>query len=528
MIKHLALAALLLPLECLGKNVADNSIYKLDFIVHRGNSPQDRGIGRKAVLRKRDFTMEIENEQTYYQAELEIGSQKDVNQVLVDTGSSDLWVISADTNCEISLNSKRDLDNSHKGYRRGVIIHNRDELEGGESNDVDLVDEYLQHKVHHSGIGQEGPAATGTCTALGSFSTSDSDTFHRNDSAPAFLIQYADNSGASGVWGYDTVRVGNISVSDFSFAVANVTSSDIGVLGIGLPYGEVTFALNYGGSKLYTYENFPMKLKSEGYIDKVAFSIYLNDTNSNTGSVLFGAVDHAKYTGDLETVPMVNTYQNYPGPPNIQVVLDSVSFNASGKVTTMTDASNYTILDTGSTLSYFPDDVLASIASQLGGTMTPYLYYLVPCPSGLDNYIIFNFSGKEILVPYESMLVSGQTSKECYLGIIPSDQMLLGDNFLRNAYIVMDYEDLEVSFAQAKYTDDEDIEAISSSVPNAARASDYSSTSLAPGSTDDSSISYLTGSSSSSSSKKSSGAHSVYANVYVIGFITFIGLVLVV
>lgn len=40
-------------------------------------------------------------------ASLKIGSNEDVNEVLVDTGSSDLWVMSHDLNCVPVLNTKR-------------------------------------------------------------------------------------------------------------------------------------------------------------------------------------------------------------------------------------------------------------------------------------------------------------------------------------------------------------------------------------------------------------------------------------
>lgn len=78
-----------------------------------------------------------------------------------------------------------------------------------------------------------------TCTSYGTFNTENSDSFVQNDT-DTFVIGYADGTFASGIWGHDTVRIGNLSVEDLSFAVANESSSDIGVLGIGLPGLEVT------------------------------------------------------------------------------------------------------------------------------------------------------------------------------------------------------------------------------------------------------------------------------------------------
>lgn len=504
---YLLLVTLILPLKSWSENV-DNSIYKLDFSVHRGNSLKDRGVGRKAGLRKREFTMEIENKQTYYQVDLEIGSERNVNQVLVDTGSSDLWVISADVVCKTTtLNSRQDLNlPEFNGKHVNYGNRNKFEFNNNSSNKSNIL-----KGTHHKPV--NGQNSGGTCTSSGSFSTSQSNSFRRNSTAPSFSIQYADGSDASGIWGHDTVRVGNISVPNLSFAIANETSSDFGVFGIGLHSGEVTYSLNSGGN--YIYENFPEKLKTDGYINKVAFSIYLGNINSDTGNILFGAVDHAKYSGELQTVRMVNSYLSwgYPEPPNIEVVLSSVSFNSSGKSTIVTDTGRNAILDTGSTLSYFTRGLLSSFASHLGAKATSFGYQ-VPCPSGLSNYVDFNFNGKVILVPYESLIINeGYT---CFLGILESNSVLLGDNFLRHSYIVMDYEELEVSLAQARHTDEEEIDIISSTIPNATRAPGYSST-LNSGESTGTSISYETGDRYSDSRSKESSASLFYPKASFMG-----------
>lgn len=40
-------------------------------------------------------------------------------------------------------------------------------------------------------------------------------------------------------------------------------------------------------------------------IAKAAYSLYLDSSSSSEGSILFGGIDHAKYTGDLTTIDIV-------------------------------------------------------------------------------------------------------------------------------------------------------------------------------------------------------------------------------
>ena len=96
---------------------------------------------------------------------------------------------------------------------------------------------------------------------------------------------------------------GGLDLSGLSFAVANKSNSTVGVLGIGLPMLEVTYSgkVAVADKRSYQYDNFPLFLKRSGAIDATAYSLFLNDETQTSGSVLFGAVDHSKYLGQLYT-----------------------------------------------------------------------------------------------------------------------------------------------------------------------------------------------------------------------------------
>lgn len=81
--------------------------FKINFKVLTGNDRRDLSFSDKTTyIMKRDSSeMELQNRQTFYLANIKIGSNEDEVGVLVDTGSSDLWVMSHDLNCKRSSSS---------------------------------------------------------------------------------------------------------------------------------------------------------------------------------------------------------------------------------------------------------------------------------------------------------------------------------------------------------------------------------------------------------------------------------------
>ena len=617
----------------------NNGFVKLDFNVRRGSSRSDVSPTQDSLPRlvKRadpdgSFEMELSNQQTFYMAELKIGSNQDKNQVLVDTGSSDLWVMSHDLNCISSLSSssskkkkkkkkKRDAKNVFNlgtgiklsledeeeeeaanqvqkrqpknvfNFGTGVKLPSEDELDEVQKRAEENENEKEKEKdqvvattikkksttptkvvkdsngeyyttIYYTGTaipssyasllpdgggggsggsggsggiggGSGGSGGSGsssssssgssggsggsnTCTSYGSFNTENSDTWIQNNT-DAFLIQYADGTHALGVWGMDTVEIGDVSVNNVSFAVANETSSDVGVFGLGLPMLETT--TQYG----YTYENFPIKLKNAGVIDRVVFSLYLAQQSDSTGSVLFGAVDHAKYEGSLVSLPMLRTYQQISVPVRFEVELQGISFNSSGDSTSILDESIGVVLDSGSTLSYIRSSEIESIAKQLSGRYSSSSgVYIVSCDYlNSDNTLDLDFGNVTIRVPISDLVLQA-TRSQCYLGLFEqsssSSYILFGDNILRSAYIVYDLENYEISLAQAYYTNSEDVEVITSNIPlsggHNSSSSSGSSSSSSSGSSSDSSSSNKKNISSSSRASVSGMAMGLLAALF--------------
>lgn len=456
-----------------GKRVADVSLFK------RANGFED---------------VQITNQNSFYSVTLEVGSPAQKVVVLVDTGSSDLWVTgSTNPYCvgsSSSLLRRRDVeeDKTTSTLQPGVTaaatlvsdIHDDglwDWLTGGGRATTRTATQAAQPVATGS-----TPRATIDCSRYGTFDVSKSSSWTSNNTG--FMIQYGDTTFASGVWGQDQLHLSDLNVTGLSFAVANRTNSTVGVLGIGLPALEVTYSgrNSASGVKPYQYANFPMVLVNSGAIKKNAYSLFLNNASAEYGSVLFGAVDHSKYSGPLVTVPMVNTYaaQGFKNPIQFEITLSGLGITMDGTNTTITTTKIPALLDSGTTLSYFPEPIVEAIMNEVGASYSSNAgYYVFDCPNNIDDYnIVFDFSGFQISASIANFVI-GSNGRSCILGILPQSNggAILGDSFLNSAYVVYDLEEYQISLAQADFSGgSEDIEIISDSVPSAVSAPQYSNT----------------------------------------------------
>lgn len=449
------------------------AIIKLNFDVYHGDHIKQLKNGERnkqeeyVSKRERSELMEIENSKTWYLTELQIGQKKAKVRVLISTGSSDLWIHATNVFC------KKKSTSSFSFEKRNSEI--------GNAKDIDN-----QNKVISQSYSSELTSITGratsanTCTNHGSFNTADSDSYHSNDTAKPFEIGGSNYVNVWGTWGYDSVFFGDVEVNDLSFAVVDVTDSEMGVLGIGLPGVERTY--NYAFELGYQYENFPMKLKSQGLIGKNVYSLYLDKMTANSGTVLFGAVDHAKYEGQLHTVPMTKDYTHDLKSSSVvrtQVILSGINFLSNHQTIKISESIKYNaILDSGWTFSYFPTQLFDKFIKTLGlGQSTYDNSYIIPCTNDANIKIEFDFNGATIEVPLIDLMVPTKDGK-CILGVLKARTLVLGNNILRNGYFVFDLDGKEISMAQVKYTKDEDIEVVSSTIPSAVRIEKYSSTNL--------------------------------------------------
>lgn len=366
-----------------------------------------------------DLNVTLFNDAIIYYATIYLGSNMQQQLVQIDTGSSDLWVMGLDVECYDDLG-------------------------------LQIPQDY--------------------CTANGTFNYSTSKTFQWNSTLGPFELEYGDGTEVVGYYGTDSLTIGNTTLSNMTFAVANMTSSNNPVFGVGLPQLETS-----DENVDVVYPNFPQLLKQQKVINKVAYSLFLNRQNATQGSILFGAVDHKKYTGQLQTVPIVNA-NGAPQINKLRIVLNSISLGSGSTTVQATNQSLAVLFDSGTQISYLPQEMVSEISQILGGSPDPRYtnQQIVSCSYlKLNLNITFNFSGANIQIPLSEFIF--QDSGQCILGIrVMESSFILGDNFLSNVYVVYDLQDLEVSLAPASFQQGSQIEIITSTIPNAVKASQYS------------------------------------------------------
>lgn len=292
------------------------------------------------------------------------------------------------------------------------------------------------------------------CVDAGVYSANASSSY--NYVASDFNISYVDGSGARGDYVTDMFSVENITLKSLQFGVGYQSSSLQGILGIGYAINEVQ--VGRAGKK--PYANLPMKMVEEGLIRSNAYSLWLNDLDASTGNILFGGVDTAQYVGSLYTLPIQKSSGSFS---EFFVTLTDLSM---GNKSIAKEQAHAVLLDSGSSLTYLPDSMTEVIYRVLGAKYDDIEgATYVPCQLAQSHMTIdFKFSQPIIKVEMNELVIpiSDSSSKPitfadgnpaCLFGIAPAGAgtSVLGDTFLRSAYLVYDLDNNQISIAQTNF-----------------------------------------------------------------------------
>ena len=272
-----------------------------------------------------------------------------------------------------------------------------------------------------------------------------------------FNVTYIGANGASGDFVTDNFQIGNSALNDLQFGVGDNSTTAQNVWGIG--YGNANELV----SAAFQYPNTPLQMVKNGLINAPAYSLYLNDLKSRTGSILFGGVDTACYQGELQSVPIIPYNGNYV---ILQVTLSSINTTTNNilNTTSSTDLPQVTVLDSGASGVLLPLDLAQQIWSTFGVTYSS-SNNEATCPCSVANgsgTVDFGFSGIRISVPVSEFVRvfpgnSAPSPGICLFDLQPLlshgsyAPILLGDPFLRSTYVVYDLGNNEISMAQTVF-----------------------------------------------------------------------------
>lgn len=264
----------------------------------------------------------------------------------------------------------------------------------------------------------------------------------------------------------DVVALGGAKIKNQTFGVvARSKGQSQGILGL---------APDLKGG-FDTDQPYPLVLSSmaeQGVIASRVFSLDLRHADSDYGAVVYGGVDRSKFIGALEKRPMV---KGIGGEYRLAVELSTVGItNSKGQ------SSNFKVqgqdanvmLDSGSTVSRMHAAVARPLLDALDAQSDGEGYYQVPCSlKNVGGSVDFGFGNKVVRIPLKDFIVDlGSDSSMCFVGLVlTTDQQILGDTVLRAGYFVFDWDNQQVHVAQAANCGDNDIVAVGSgkdSVPS--------------------------------------------------------------
>jgi hypothetical protein len=233
-----------------------------------------------------------------------------------------------------------------------------------------------------------------------------------------------------------------------------MTGVQFGVATQSQDLNEGILGLGFGNGKNLPYNNFVDDIAAQKVANSKAFSVALGNENANNGGVIiFGGMDTKKFSGKLVSNPILPP-QSGDAEFRYWIQMTGVGLTMGGSSKTYSGGNIPIVLDTGSSLSLLPQSVVSSMANDLNAQLDQQSgFYLMSCSVlNQQGSVNFAFGQVTIQVPFSEFIwnLGGNT---CALGAMPEDTSsgttaLLGDSFLRGAYVVFDQTTSTISMAQ--------------------------------------------------------------------------------
>lgn len=215
---------------------------------------------------------------------------------------------------------------------------------------------------------------------------------------------------------------------------------------------------------------------AQSLIASRAFSLDLRDVDSPDGALIFGGVDTGKFIGSLEKCPILDGSQTPSGADRYWITMTTIGMTTpDGDSGLLASGELAVFLDSGGTLTRLPTSVFQSIGDAFAGFGAQYDessgYYIIDCDAMKQSGSVdFGFGDKVISIAFEDFIWHNPDLDACFVGVLaddgksmscrsPSechehadkraDEPVLGDSFLRAAYVVYDQDNGNLHLAQA-------------------------------------------------------------------------------
>ncbi|KAG0030071.1 Vacuolar protease A [Podila clonocystis] len=263
----------------------------------------------------------------------------------------------------------------------------------------------------------------------------------------SYNITYGDGTWGAGPIVADTVSIGGLVIHDQQILDVTRSGLDLSTYGPGIaglvglmPSSPVRNAVPPLAS-----------IFKDKLLDMNVFSVYLTSSleSKQGGSFLFGGIDHTKYLGELNYIPISSGINVKPGMWYI---------DAEAAHTSNVPVAGYTkspwLFDTGTSFIAVPTAFAKAFHDNIPGAnfTGTNKYYTLPCTGNYTFSLTFNNVTYE--VPYLDYIASLNKEKTlCASLVMPLgnyEMYILGDPFLRQVYTVYDFTPASSKIGLAK------------------------------------------------------------------------------
>lgn len=247
-------------------------------------------------------------------------------------------------------------------------------------------------------------------------------------------IKYGDNAQANGKVYTDRVQIGDTYVDHQAVQVAVNVSKDIA------EDSFVSGIIGMANSAANTVRPTPQQTYIDNIRDQLALPVFTANLQRRApGTYNFGYIDDSEYTGDIQYA------QVDPYSPFWKVSITGYTIGDDDEEMLIDS-----IVDTGTSLLLLPESVVYEYYSQIDGSRRDKVGMMIyPCDADVPDFYLAvgEYRGR---VPGSYINYGPVTAEYCYGGLQSSDGLpfsVLGDVFLKAQFVVFDYADGIVGFA---------------------------------------------------------------------------------
>ncbi|TGO68733.1 hypothetical protein BOTNAR_0020g00030 [Botryotinia narcissicola] len=252
-------------------------------------------------------------------------------------------------------------------------------------------------------------------------------------------------------------------------AVTGAYATDNFMMGSGPTLKKLQFGVASGSNRMFAgimgvswglglgtgYYNIIDQLALQGLTKTRAFAMDLGNVDTASGSIIFGGLDTKKYYGSLIKNPIIPFYQSPDGYPRYWINMTYFGITFPGQLPTNLTSTGYAkpvIVDSGSTLSYLPPSLVNAMLPYFPGWVSKGGgLYTIPCSfRNIAGTMDFGFAGQIIRIQLAQFIwFNGATCYGPIANAAEKTDVILGDTFMRGAYVVFDQDNANVHIAQA-------------------------------------------------------------------------------